>query len=199
MNNDYIIRDARKEEAIELAVLVNHAGRGPNNKGLDFVGWSLAAKEGEGPYEYGGRIIASEEGKYSYLNMRVIEANGKVAALSLCFEVFERTEEEMKLIPEEFRIFKELTNTIAGKFYLDSLAALPEFRGNGFGKLILEDSILRAKNAGYDEVYLIVFEQNKKALGLYEKAGFKPHLSLPGTGHKDMPYGGNVVLYKKDI
>ena len=146
---DYIIRDARKEEAKELAILVNHAGTGPDNQGLDIVGWTLAAEDGEGPFDYGGRIVAGEDGIYSYRNMRVIEADGKVAAMSLCFEAFKRTEAEMKIIPEEFRIFKELTNTIPGEFYLDSLAALPEFRGQGFGRLLLEDSIEKARMQGY--------------------------------------------------
>jgi len=199
MKNDYLIRDARKEEARELAQLVNLAGTGPNNKGLDFVGWSLAAEDGEGPFDYGGRIVGSKDGLYSYRNMRVIEADGKVAALTLCFEAFTRTDEEMAAIPEEFRVFKELTNSIPGKLYLDSLAVSSEFRGRGFGKKMLEDAILRTKRSGYDAIYLIVFEENKKALNLYFKVGFKVHLSLPSPNHKDMPYEGNVVLYKKDL
>lgn len=196
---NYIIRDARKEEARELAILVNYAGTGPNNKGLDYVAWTRAAQNGEGPFDHGAREIGAEGGTYAYGNMRVIEAGGKVAAMALCFEAFKRTAEEMELIPEEFRIFKDLTNTIPGEFYLDSLAAAPEFRGQGFGRLMLEDSIELAKSRGYNAVYLIAFAKNVAGVTLYEKNDFYPVLAKPGTGHPDMPYDGDVVLYKKDI
>lgn len=196
---DYIIRDARKEEAKELAILVNHAGTGPNNKGLDIVGWTLSAEEGEGPFDYGGRIVADEDGIYSYRNMRVVEADGRVAAMALCFEAFERTATEMNQIAEEFRIFKEMTNTIPGEFYLDSLAAAPEFRGQGFGRIMLEDSIEKAQKRGYRSVYLIAFANNIAGVALYEKTGFTAVSTKTASDHPDMPYSGDVVLYRKDI
>lgn len=196
---DYLVRDASREEAKELAILVNHAGTGPNNTGLDIVGWTLAAKDGEGPFDYGGRIVADEDGIYSYRNMRVVEANGKVAAMALCFEAFKRTAEDMNQIAEEFRIFKEMTNTIPGEFYLDSLAADPDFRGQGFGRIMLEDSIEKARTQGYRCVYLIAFANNVAGVALYEKNGFYAVSTKTASDHPDMPYSGDVVLYKKDI
>ena len=196
---NYIVRNARKDESKELAILINHAGTGPRNKGLDIIGWTQAAAQGEGPFDYGGRIVASEDDLFSYNNIRVLETDGKVAAMSLCFEAFKRTDEQLKLIPEEFRVFKELTNMIAGEFYLDSLAALPDYRGQGFGREMLEDCVQKAKNQGYDKVYLIAFAENVAGISLYEKTGFSKVTSKPSNGHPDMPYEGDVVLYKKDV
>ena len=194
-----ILRDGRKEEARDFAILVNHAGTGPNNKGLDYVGWSQESNEGEGPFDYGCRIIESMDGQYSYHNIRALEVDGKLVGMALCFEAFKRTEADMNLIPEEFRIFKELTNTIPGSFYLDSLAIFPEFRGKGYGQTLLEDCIQKARSQSYSAVYLIAFIENNVGVALYQKNDFYEILRKPSNKHAIMPYFGDVVLYKKDI
>lgn len=195
----HIIRKAKKEEARELAILINHAGTGPRNRGLDIIGWEAAAEDGEDGFDYGARIVASEDDMFSYNNIRVLETGGKVAAMALCFEAFHRSGEQLALIPEQFRVFKELTNTIPGEFYLDSLAALPNFRGKGYGRIMLEDSIEKARAQGYPAVYLIAFAKNVAGVSLYEKTGFEKVMVKMSNGHPDMPYEGEVVLYKKDI
>ncbi len=195
----YILRDARKEEAKELAILINHAGTGPRNNGIDIVGWAEAAEQGEGPFDYGARIVSSEDDMFSYNNIRVLETDGKIAAMACCFEAFERSPEQMELIPEQFRVFKELTSTIPGEFYLDSIAVLPEFRGHKFGQAMLEDCVEKAGKQGYSSVYLIAFAENVPGVRMYEKNGFKKVETRMSNGHPDMPYTGDVVLYKRDI
>jgi ribosomal protein S18 acetylase RimI-like enzyme len=199
MKMNCILRDACKEEARDLAILVNYAGTGPNDKGLDYVGWGHAANEGEGPFDYGGRIIESEDGQYSHQNIRVLEVDGSLVGMALCFEVFKRTDVEMNFISEEFRIFKELTNTIPGSFYLDSLAISPEFRGKGYGQIMLEDSIKKARSQRYNSIYLIAFVENIAGVALYKKNNFYEVHRKPSNNHPIMPYTGDVVLYKKDI
>jgi len=54
------------------------------------------------------------------------------------------------------------------KFYL-----LPESRGKGIGRSLLEKCIESAKQMGYTQVYLESFPQLGKALYMYEKAGFR--------------------------
>ncbi|MDG1858260.1 MAG: GNAT family N-acetyltransferase [Emcibacteraceae bacterium] len=196
---DYFVRNARKEEAYELAKLVNQAGQGPNTRGLDFAGWSADAKDGQDPFEVGQKIIENEDDPYSYTNMRVVEANGEITAMAMCFEAYKRTPEQLENISSDFRIFKRLTNTIAGCFYLDSLAAKTGFRGKGYGRVMLEDSIKLAKSQGYDAVYLLAFDKNVAGIGLYEKYGFYLVRDLPAPNNPDMPYQGRVGLYKKDI
>lgn len=197
---DYIIRPAKKEEAYQLAMLVNQAGQGPGTRGLDMSYWTAAAEEGQDPYEIGQKTIESETDVYSYNNMRVIECDGEVAALGMCFEAWTRTKEEMDAIAEDFRVFKHLTNKIPGEFYLDSLAVDHNFRGRGFGKVMLEDCINRAKQDGYGSVFLIAFDKNVEGIGLYKKYGFYPVHDLPNPSNPDMPYqGGKIILYKLDI
>jgi ribosomal protein S18 acetylase RimI-like enzyme len=196
----YIIRQAKKEECYELAQMINLAGQGPGTCGLDFSGWSSEAKMGQDPFEVGKCELEKDKEVYSYTNIRVLELDGEKAALAMCFEAWKRTPQELEEIPELFRIFKHLTDTIPGKFYLDSLAAKPEYRGQGLGQIMLDDCIDLAKAREYDAVYLIAFEKNIAGIGLYQKNGFKEVRSLPNTDHSDMPYqGGKVILYKKDI
>lgn len=62
------------------------------------------------------------------------------------------------------------------KYYVSA-----EARGKGIGKMLMERSIQSAQHYGYNEVYLESLPELSKAIGLYEKVGFKT-LSGP-LGH----------------
>jgi putative acetyltransferase len=61
---------------------------------------------------------------------------------------------------------------------------LPEARGVGLGKTLIEKSLQFAKESGYKNVYLESMPELKKALTVYEKFGFT-YLTGPmgNTGH----------------
>ncbi len=54
------------------------------------------------------------------------------------------------------------------KFYL-----LPEYRGLGIGKKLLEKCFVSAIGIGYTQLYLESFPELATAVGMYEKSGFK--------------------------
>ena len=54
------------------------------------------------------------------------------------------------------------------KFYL-----LPRSRGRGIGKILMQKCIDDAKGFGYKQLYLECFPELEKAIGVYEKSGFK--------------------------
>jgi putative acetyltransferase len=65
------------------------------------------------------------------------------------------------------------------KFYLS-----PESRGKGIGKLLLQVIIHKAKELGYNQIYLESFPELEKAVGMYGKAGFKMiNKPLGNSGH----------------
>ena len=74
------------------------------------------------------------------------------------------------------------------KFYLSA-----ESRGKGIGKVLMEKSINSAKDLGYKQLYLESFPELGKAVGMYEKAGFK-YLDGPlgNSGH----YACNLWMLK---
>ena len=61
---------------------------------------------------------------------------------------------------------------------------LPEARGIGLGKKIIEECLAFAKENGYSQVYIESMPELENALKVYEKFGFK-YISAPlgNTGH----------------
>ena len=74
------------------------------------------------------------------------------------------------------------------KMYLNKDA-----RGQGFGKLLIDRCLLKAKQMGYHRIYLETMPELSKAVRIYEKFGFR---YLPGplgnTGH----FGCDVWMIK---
>ena len=57
-------------------------------------------------------------------------------------------------------------------------------RGKGIGRILIEKCFEAAVELGYTHLYLESFPQLAKAVGMYEKAGFKPlENALGNSGH----------------
>lgn len=54
-----------------------------------------------------------------------------------------------------------------------SLYLLPEYMGRGYGRPLLEAAVAALCARGYEKVFLWVLEENRRARGLYERAGFR--------------------------
>ena len=55
---------------------------------------------------------------------------------------------------------------------LVKLYLLPDLRGKGIGRMLMEKCFESAKSFGYSKLYLESMPELKKAIGMYEKAGF---------------------------
>ncbi|HEY9362063.1 MAG TPA: GNAT family N-acetyltransferase [Chitinophagaceae bacterium] len=71
---------------------------------------------------------------------------------------------------------------------------LPMARGKGLGKEIIEKNLRFAKEAGFKKVYLESMPELKKALKVYEKAGFK---YLEGPLGKSGHFGCDLWMIKE--
>lgn len=69
-----------------------------------------------------------------------------------------------------------------GEYYLDSLAVLPEWRGRGVGKALLQEGIRRGQALGLT-VTLAVDPVNEHAQRLYRSLGFESDGELFIFGH----------------
>ena len=71
-----------------------------------------------------------------------------------------------------------------GTCELVKMYLLPEARGIGLGKRIIEECLAFAKENGYSQVYIESMPELENALKVYEKFGFK-YISAPlgNTGH----------------
>ena len=75
-------------------------------------------------------------------------------------------------------------NLPAGCCELVKLYLLPEARGKGYGKLLIEKCFGSATKFGFKQVYLETMPELKMAVGLYERCGFE-YLDGPmgSSGH----------------
>lgn len=63
--------------------------------------------------------------------------------------------------------------TEPGELYIDSLAVLPEYRGQGIASRLLEQTKLKCSYTDLPRVGLLVDANNPKAERLYERCGFR--------------------------
>jgi ribosomal protein S18 acetylase RimI-like enzyme len=66
------------------------------------------------------------------------------------------------------------------RWRLAGMGVLPNARGSGVARALLQDLIARAVSAGQSGVELEVFAQNARARALYERQGFAPRHELHG-------------------
>jgi len=77
-------------------------------------------------------------------------------------------------------------------FELERIYVLQAHQGKGIGKLLMDFAIQEAKNAGFEKLWLGVWEHNHKAIAFYESLGFIPF------GEHDFLLGSDLqrdVLY----
>ena len=60
----------------------------------------------------------------------------------------------------------------AGHCELKSVYLLEKYHGRGLGYMMLQTAVSKAREAGYSEMYLDTMSSSRKAIALYEKAGF---------------------------
>lgn len=74
-----------------------------------------------------------------------------------------------------------------------------DFREEGIGTVLLETLKEEAKKMGLTLLTLTCFENNSRAIHVYEKVGFKKAGVIPGMYKKDDVYENEVVMFCKII
>ena len=77
------------------------------------------------------------------------------------------------LMEEEEIIGYGILRLLASEGELESIAIREEYRGRGYGRLLLEEFLRIAKLAGTEKLFLEVREGNQAGIQLYESVGFK--------------------------
>jgi ribosomal protein S18 acetylase RimI-like enzyme len=189
------LRPASKDDALDLAQLIDIAG-----EGFGSYLWSQAVKPGETALDVGKRRAAREDGGFSYRNATLAEVDGRVAGLLLGYRLADPYDTgELSRLPEIVRPLLELEAEAPGSWYVNALAAFPEFRGRGVGTTLLAraEEIARKTNTG--TLSLIVADENEGARRLYERTGYhavarRPLIPFPGYAHT-----GDWVLMIKPL
>jgi ribosomal protein S18 acetylase RimI-like enzyme len=192
---DLRLRPARKDDAEALARLIDIAG-----EGFGMYLWSQAARPGETALEIGKRRAQREEGGFSYRHATIAEVDRRVAGLLLGYRLPEPyVLGDISALPKMVRPLVELEAEAPGTWYVNALAAFPEYRGRGIGTRLLTEADLLAIEVGAPGLSLIVADQNEGAKRLYSRMGYRatarrPLVPFPGLGHT-----GDWVLMTKPV
>jgi ribosomal protein S18 acetylase RimI-like enzyme len=163
------------EDARALAELINLAG-----EGLPLYLWTSMAEHGEDPWEVGRSRALREEGGFSYRNSIIAELSGKIAGCLIGYALREEPAQiDPASLPPMFVPLQELEELAPNTWYINVVAAYPEFRGQGVGSRLLEHAEQAAREADRPAVSLIVADANVDARRLYERRGYREIAKRP--------------------
>lgn len=175
---EIIIRPASKEDARIIAEAIAMA-----------IGSASVVQYCGDEYMQALQEVSLEEGtQYSYANTLIAEVDGvPVGAIcgydgALLAELRDNTLKVIRKYNPSVRVVDDETEE--GEFYLDSIGIMPQFRGMGLGRMLLEEMTRLAHESGHQRVGLIVDEDNPEAEKLYTRLGFRRAGIRMFFGHK---------------
>jgi ribosomal protein S18 acetylase RimI-like enzyme len=74
------------------------------------------------------------------------------------------------------------------------MGLLPQYRGKGIGKRILESAIKAAFSAGIERIELMVYDSNEAAIRLYRSLGFVEEGRMAKKARIDGAYLGMICM-----
>ena len=114
---------------------------------------------------------------YSWKRTRLLRCDGKLAGGLVSYDgaTHEKGRRNTWVMPDGRLLSSgDVPETMAGEYYLDSLAIVPEFRGHGLWRALFDDAVEMAKEIGFHRVTLICDESYPKLAHLYTSYGFVP-------------------------
>ncbi len=186
-------RRATTDDAADMAELVNMAGHG-----LPLYLWGKTARPGQSAWDVGRERAKHGTGGFAYRNTVLREVDGKVAACLIGYALAEEPEPIDEDVPPMLAPLLELENEVPGTWYINVLAAFPEFRGSGYGSELLGVAEQLARDTHCSGISLITSDANVGARRLYERHGFSEHATRPII-KEDWEYSGStwVLMLKK--
>ncbi len=134
-----------------------------------------------------GEIVATQGTQYHYSNAWVAELDGRPAAALVAYDGAElpRLRANTLAVVHRYRPLEiNFDETRAGEYYLDSIAVLPEFRGQGLAPALIGHLKSQLKVQGYPILGLIVDVDNPTAERLYTSLGFRALNYMDFFGHR---------------
>ena len=194
-NLDATLRPARKSDAVALAALIDIAG-----EGLPVYLWNRMKAPGQSVFEFGRARAARNEGDFSYRNATVAEVGGEVVAALVDYRLEDPYDTgDLAELPEVVRPLVLLESKAPGSWYINVVAAFPEFRGQGIGARLLALAEQRGRAQRTKSASMIVAGENVGALRLYARSGYQETARAPVVEYPGCAHGGDWVLMIKPI
>ncbi len=122
-------------------------------------------------------IAATTGTQYSWQNALVAEVDGQGAGAIVGYDgakLYDLRKGTLQVVMDRVGKIPAIADeTQPGEYYIDTLAVLPEFRGMGIGKALIDAFCSNVFRQGYTCVGLIVDDQNLSAQALYVSLGFE--------------------------
>ncbi|MEM9279225.1 MAG: GNAT family N-acetyltransferase [Pseudomonadota bacterium] len=173
------LRPAKKSDAADLALLDNIAGHGIS---LWFWQQETASGRVEHALATGRERMAGSDLICGWKNSVVAFDDDEIVLGNIASYVMPTQNETLEDIKQTAPVFApvyELFEKAVGTWLIDSLAVYPQSQGRGIGRLLLEDSLLRARENDVSKAALVVEDTNTLALKLYSNLGFKKQDTKP--------------------
>jgi ribosomal protein S18 acetylase RimI-like enzyme len=191
-----LLRPAKEHEAVHLAVLMDIASRG-----LVSWYWSTLASAGQPSMEIGRARIQTRNDLPSHFSRWVVAENerGIVGAFAGYMLPDPYNPGDVNELPEVYAPLLELESLAAGSWFLMSLSVYPEFRHRGIGSSLLQAAISQAQDYSASRMALTVSSENRDALALYFRSGFREvarrrNIAFPGSSES-----GEWILLTMDL
>ena len=196
MGNALQFRKATEGDCTELTLIRDIAGRR-----MPSYLWSQEVGQGQSYFEYGREKIRTDANYNGYFkNWLVAESQSKFVGAFFGFSVEDPYPEiDLDAVPECFRPCIELERVASGCWLLQAIAILPQYRGKGLARQLLDKAGSVAKDSGTNRIALQVEEVNEIAFKTYQKNGYievdrRPYIPFPGSDDT-----GDYVLMWKEL
>lgn len=124
-----------------------------------------------------GNFIKNNRFKVGLHTLRLLICFDKIAWLKVKRQFIKSTRPKFEVIDHKYDyISKEETADLL------SICVLPEHRGKGYARQLIEDYLKILKDSGMKLCLLSVANENASAKGLYEKCGFIPYRKIGDEG-----------------
>ena len=187
-------RRATTDDAKHMAELVNIAGHG-----LPLYLWARFARPGQSAWDVGLERARTGTGGFAYRNTVVREEAGEVVACLIGYPLSDTSEPVDDDVPAILVPLLELENLVPGTWYINVLAAYPDYRGKGLGTGLLEIAEAEAQACQSKGLSLITSDDNVGARRLYERYGYTERATRPIVKEGWDHAGEQWVLMTRDL
>lgn len=187
-----LFRDARPEDARDIAVLYRQAAGGVAD-----VIWDGLRNVDENIVDAGARRYAREGEDFSFENCAVAEVRGRVVGLLHAYSMYVDPDMDFADIDPVLRPYADLEED--DSYYIAGMALADDYRGRGIGTKMMKLAELRAMTRGLQKLSLITFEENHASVRLYQRLGYATVDSRRICPHPFIRYGGHALLMVKEL
>lgn len=190
-------RPGKKDDCGTMAELINIASAGV----VEYLFQDLVP--GMSPVQVVAQSLEKSDGPHSYRSALVAADGNRVVGMTLSYpSSFHEITQEMKhFFPADRLHHLEdfYAARIEDSWYIDALGVLEGHRRQGIGEQLIALTKEKARKNRYNALSLIVFADNKLAIPVYERTGFKVVRKVKLDKNRYIKYNDGCLLMKCDL